>query len=173
MICVKLFLVFFVTGIFTIGGGYAMIPMITELLGRYGWATIDEITDFIAISESTPGPFAVNIATMVGFRQGGVLGSFLAVLGVVLPSIIIILLIIIVFKNAKKGFLTENALRGVLPTVSGLIISAGLMTLVKSGTIYDVKGMIIFLLIGALCIFKKPHPILVVAISAVLGLIFY
>ena len=87
-----LFFEFFKIGLFTFGGGYAMIPLIQEVVLRYGWLSENEFYDFIGVCESTPGPVAINMATYIGFTQQGVLGSALAVLGVVLPSFIIILL---------------------------------------------------------------------------------
>ena len=93
MICLKLFLTFFEIGLFTFGGGYAMISLIREKALSFGWLTEEELLNMIAVSESTPGPIAVNMATFVGSAQGGLLGSLAATLGVVLPSFIIILLI--------------------------------------------------------------------------------
>lgn len=173
MIYISLFLVFFVTGLFTIGGGYAMIPMITEQLTNLSWASFQEITDFIAVSESTPGPFAVNIATMIGFRQGGVFGSIVAVLGVVLPSFIIILLIATLFRNKSRSRLGDNALKGILPAVSGLIISAGILTFIKAGTASDLKGLLIFALMACLSLWKRSSPIIIVGLSAVLGIVLF
>ena len=93
MILWLLFYNFFKIGLFTIGGGYAMIPMITEVVVEHGWLDVETVVDFIAVAESTPGPFAINIATFVGNHMGGLPGGILATLGVVLPSFLIILLI--------------------------------------------------------------------------------
>ena len=93
MIYLKLLWTFFKIGLFTIGGGYAMIPMIKSEVVAVGWLTESELLDFMAISESTPGPFAVNVATFVGFNEAGVLGALCSTLGVILPSFIIILIV--------------------------------------------------------------------------------
>ena len=93
MIYLELFLTFFMIGLFTFGGGYAMLPLIQEQVIGKGWMTSEQIVDFIAVSESTPGPFAVNRATFIGTQMGGVLGAVCATLGVVLPSFIIILIV--------------------------------------------------------------------------------
>lgn len=106
MIYLELFWIFFRIGLFTIGGGYAMIPMITqEIVDEKGWLTDTQLLNYIGISESTPGPFAINIATFVGTSQGGVLGGVVATFSVVLPSLIIILILrLSTRKSAKTDF---------------------------------------------------------------------
>ena len=99
MIYLKLFLIFLKIGFVSFGGGYGMISLIREDCLNYGWLTEDELLNFIAVAESTPGPIAVNMATFVGSSQGGILGAFLATLGVVLPSFIIILMIVMFLEN--------------------------------------------------------------------------
>lgn len=183
MICLKLFMVFFVTGLFTIGGGYAMIPMITELITKNNWLSYQEVVNFIAISESTPGPFAVNIATFVGFEQYGFLGSLSAVIGVILPSFIIIVIIAKFFLGFNNNFYVKSALYGLSPTVIGLIFSAGASIAIKNffgngGNVltlsnFDYKSLIIFLIIGCVICIKKIHPIFIVFISAILGIAIY
>ncbi|MEG1963643.1 MAG: chromate transporter, partial [Clostridia bacterium] len=121
MIYLQLFFLFFKIGLFTIGGGYAMIPLITDEVTSRGYLALNEIIEFIAISESTPGPFAINIATFVGFNQGGVFGALCATLGVVLPCFIIILLIAAVFTKLMNLKIVKNALHGVNSTVVALI----------------------------------------------------
>ena len=103
MIYLILFLEFFKIGLFTIGGGFAMIPLIEEIAVRYGWMTESEFFDLIGVCESTPGPIAINMATYIGSSQGGLLGSIVATLGVVLPSFIIIIIIATVMKNMTKN----------------------------------------------------------------------
>src|SRR5690554_4116360 len=100
---IKLFLIFFKIGIFTFGGGYAMIPLIRSEVVAADYLTLTQIDQFIGIAESTPGPFAINIATFVGYNSYGVLGSVIATLGVVLPSFIIILLIAIFSAKILKS----------------------------------------------------------------------
>ena len=106
MIFLELFITFFKIGAFTFGGGYAMLPLIQEEVLSKGWISAESLVNFIAISESTPGPFAVNMATFVGSAQGGFLGAFLATLGVVLPSFIIILIIAALIKVSLKNIMT-------------------------------------------------------------------
>ena len=99
MIFLTLFYTFFLIGLFTFGGGYAMIPMITEQVTMKGWMSISELQNFIAISEMTPGPFAINIATFIGSKVGGFFGSVCATLGVVMPSLIIIIIVAIILNK--------------------------------------------------------------------------
>ena len=188
MIYLKLFLTFFEIGIFTFGGGYAMISLIRDKALALGWLTEEELLNMIAVSESTPGPIAVNMATFVGSTQGGVIGSFVATIGVVLPSFIIILLICSVIRNFLKYKGVQAFLRGVRPCVIALIlataITMALGTLLKFTTLTggispDVRGIIILaILISVAFIFKKikkkkPSPILMILISAGLGMLIY
>ena len=122
----KLFYTFFKIGVFTFGGGYAMIPLITEDIMKNGWVdNINTLTDFIGISESTPGPFAVNIATFIGFEQAGILGAIAATLGVALPSVIIIIIIAKAFSKFQTNKYVVGFLKGVRPTIVGIIFSVG------------------------------------------------
>lgn len=188
MIYLKLFLTFFEIGIFTFGGGYAMISLIRDKALALGWLTEEELLNMIAVSESTPGPIAVNMATFVGSTQGGVIGSLVATIGVVLPSFIIILLICSVIRNFLKYKGVQAFLRGVRPCVIALIlataITMALGTLLKFTTLTggispDVRGIIILaILISVAFIFKKikkkkPSPILMILISAGLGMLIY
>ena len=188
MIYLQLFLTFFEIGLFTFGGGYAMISLIHDKALALGWLTEAELLNMIAVSESTPGPIAVNMATFVGSTQGGVLGSLVATLGVVLPSFIIILLVCALIRNFLKYKGVQAFLHGVRPCVVALIlataITMGLSTLIgfttlTSGFAPDVRGMIILaILIGIALIFKKikkkkPSPIVMILISAGLGMLMY
>ena len=132
MIYLLLFWTFAKVGLFTIGGGYAMIPLIQqEVIERHAWMTADQFTEFVGIAESTPGPFAINIATFAGVHvaqlhgANGLLGSLCTTGGVVLPSILIILLIASLFHYAMRHWLSQAALAGAKPVVIGLIGSAG------------------------------------------------
>ena len=118
MIYFQLFYTFFLIGLMTFGGGYAMIPMIQDTVVGNGWMTLTELTDFIAISEATPGPFAINIATFVGNKVGGVLGSVCTTLVVVLPSFIIILLVAFVLSKFINNKYVKGALNGVRPVIT-------------------------------------------------------
>lgn len=122
MIYLTLFLTFFKIGLFTLGGGYAMIPLIQEeVINRHEWMTLGQFTEFVGIAESTPGPFAINIATFCGITKAGILGSLCATAGVVLPSVIIILLIAGVAKRALGHWTVKAALQGAKPAVVGLL----------------------------------------------------
>ena len=116
-----LFLEFFKMGALTFGGGYAMIPFIEETVLRHGWMTTSELVDFIAVSESTPGAFAVNISTYIGSEVGGIIGSLLATLGLVLPPFLIIILIAKVYEKIRENRLVQGAMMGLKATVVGLI----------------------------------------------------
>jgi len=181
----QLFLSFFKIGIFTFGGGYAMIPLITDEVIAHAWVeSTDILIDFIAISESTPGPFAINIATFIGFEQAGVLGAIVATLGVVLPSFIIILFIAIAFKRFSTNKYVRGFLDGVRPVVPGIILSVAIVFILKG--VFGISGFEyqdFTFEVGAIIIFaisffvsklkKKIHPIYIVLISGILGLIFY
>ena len=188
MIYLELFWTYFKIGLFTIGGGHAMIPLIIrEILGK-GWMDSDMLLDFIAISESTPGAFAVNIATFTGMEMAGVLGALCATIGVVLPSFIIITLIVkLLYKFMKKKAVQEVFL-GVRSSVTGLLMAV-LLTLVftvifSMSTVYsassfsmDWTALGMFIAMIPLAFIKlegrKIHPIIIILISAILGLILY
>ena len=121
MIFFELFYVFFLIGLFTFGGGYAMIPMIQEQVVDRGWISSNALSDFIAISESTPGPFAINIATFVGSETAGIFGSICATLGVILPSFIIILIVAYIMNKFLNNKYVRGALDGVRPVILALI----------------------------------------------------
>lgn len=189
MIFLKLFWAFFKIGAVTVGGGYAMLPFIQEEVLRQGWLTPDEIIDFIAVSESTPGPFAVNISTYVGNVMGGqaglgvfgtLLGAFCATMGVVLPSFIIILIVAKVYDAFKKSKVVKGIMTGLKPVVVGLIASA-VVTIFT--TIFAPHGWTLNIFkeaqtyiylalaaIAAVLAFKKVHPVLIICISAVAGI---
>lgn len=189
MILLKLFLTFFEIGLFTFGGGYAMISLVKEQVLANNWLSEAELLNMIAVAESTPGPIAVNMATYVGSSQAGILGSALATLGVVLPSFIIILLISAVIKNFLKIEAVQGALAGVRPCVVALILGTaitlalstllGLKTIGETPISPDYIGIVIFAFVFALAEIikkvkgKKPSPIIVILISAALGMILY
>ncbi len=184
----KLFLVFFKIGISSFGGGYAMISIIRENVLALGWLTEAELLNFIAVSESTPGPVAINMATFIGSSQYGFIGSILATLGVVLPSFIIILIISMFISNLLKIKVVNYFLNGVKPCIVAMIISTAIIMLfstlfsfskIGDSIIFEFRGIIIFLLLVLIhIIFKKikrknPSPIFMILISAVMGIIFY
>lgn len=184
-IYLKLFLTFLEIGAFSFGGGYGMLSVIREKCLSNGWLTEEGIMNFIAVAESTPGPIAINMATFVGSSQGGIFGSFVATLGVVLPSFFIILFIASIMKNLIKYAGVKAGLSAVQPVVIGLIITTGVSMLavalfglknLQSTLSVDYKSIIIFVIIFAVgFVFKKikkkaPSPILLILISALLGM---
>lgn len=188
MIYLELFLTFLQVGAFSFGGGYGMISLIREKVLMQGWLTEEELLNMIAVAESTPGPIAVNMATFVGSTQGGVLGSFLATLAVVLPSFLIILLIATLLRHFMKYNGVKAFLGGVRPCVVGLILSTGITMLLSTVIGFEsftsfppvnVRGMVILAILIAIGITsklvfrKKPAPILMILISAGLGMILY
>lgn len=176
----SLFWNFFQIGLFTIGGGYAMIPMITDVVVNHGWMDIPSVVDFIAVAESTPGPFAINIATFVGSHAGGLVGAILTTLGVVLPSFLIILLIAKWFGRFGENPAVQGVLSGLRPAVIGLISSA---TLLVAGNAFfageasfsSIKpgALFIFVALLALTKFKKVHPIGMIVLAAALGIVIF
>ena len=193
----RLFWVFFKIGLFTIGGGHAMIPLIMQDVVAEGWLTEEILIDFIAISESTPGPFAVNIATYTGTTVGqtllnggfwpGLLGALCATIGVVSPSLIIIILIVKLFSKAMKKPVVKEVFTGVRSSVAGLLLSVfvslfltvimGMSSVWDKSTGFDFIGFVIFAILLAISFVKikgkSVHPIIIVVLSGVLGLLMY
>ena len=187
-ILLDLFLTFFKLGAFTFGGGYAMIPILTDDVLAHGWLVQEEIMNFIAVAESTPGPIAINMATFIGSSQAGVLGALLATLGVVLPSFIIILLIASVVTGLMKFAAVKAFLKGVRPVVIGLIVATGIsmfltvilgVNQIGNKVDFDWKALIVFAIIATTAITYKRirkkalSPIILILFSALLGIIFY
>ena len=188
MIYWELFFTFLQIGAFSFGGGYGMISLIREKALINGWLTEETLLNMIAVSESTPGPIAVNMATFVGKEQGGVLGSFVATLGVVLPSFLLILLIAALMRNLMKYAGVKAFLGGVRPCVVGLILATAVTMFITtimgfggmgSALSVDHKGLVIFAVLVAISLTakrafrKKPAPIVMILISAGLGMIIY
>lgn len=194
MIFLKLFLTFLKIGAFTFGGGYGMISIVKEASVTNGWLTEEEFMNLIAVAESTPGPIAINMATYIGSSEGGqygffgrILGALCSTLGVVLPSLVIILIIASLITNLMKLAGVEAFLKGVRPCVVGLIsataVTLGLSALCGitnvSGTVaFDFKAIAIFAVIVTLAavlkkLKKKPSPFMLIVVSAGLGMILY
>lgn len=183
-----LFWTFFKIGLFTIGGGQAMIPMITKDLVEMGAVSLEEVMDFIAIAESTPGPFAVNIATYVGMKTTGILGAIAATAGVVLPSVIIIIIVAKLLTAFMKKRAVGEVFSGVRSTVTGLLLSV-LCTLMLSVLLgvndifavtslsLDWIGIAMFAAVCPLSFLKikgkKLNPIFFIVICAALGVLCY
>lgn len=182
-----IFWTFFKIGLFTIGGGYAMIPMIESEVIKLGWLTTEQLSNFLAISESTPGPFAINVATFVGTNVEGVpaiLGAMAATIGVITPSFIIILAIYQIYKRVIKNRYFDGAMRGIKAIIIGLIacVAGKLMfnEIFKieetfSWSAFDWKALIIMgVITGLIFIFKKKaSPILLIILAAGLGMLMY
>lgn len=189
MIYLQLFYTFFVIGLFTIGGGAAMLPLIQQMVLEKGWLTEDMLINVIGISESTPGPIAVNVATYIGSSQGGFFGALVATLGVVLPSFIIILIIARFVKKFLDYKSVEGVFKGIKPVVVGLIISVGFYFVLKVAatklvwadlasyldirSIYIMFSLLVFNLIFKGIKGKILPPILQICISAVMGMVVY
>ena len=180
MIFLELFFTFFKIGLFTFGGGYAMLPLIQEEVVAHGWLDSEAIVNFIAVSESTPGPFAINISTYVGIETGGILGAVCATLGVVMPSFIVILIVARIYDSFKKNRIVIGCMSGLKPAVVGLIgaalISVGETVFFGSGfstsvfTRPEIYIALAIFLVMTLLAFKKLHPIIIIAMSAVIGI---
>ncbi len=187
-VLLDLFLTFLKIGTVSFGGGYAMIPLLTDEVLAHGWLTNAEIMNFIAVAESTPGPIAINMATFIGSSQGGILGAILATLGVVLPSFIIILVIASLISGLLKFEGVKAFLSGIRPVVVGLIIATGItmviLVITSVNTVYDKfvfdwKALVIFIIVAithyTYKYFRKKSlsPILLILISACLGMLLY
>ncbi len=192
MIYWELFYTFFKIGLFTFGGGYAMLPLIQEEVLAHNWIAMEDLINFIAVSESTPGPFAINMATYVGTQMGaaegglgtyigGLLGGVCSTLGVVLPSFIIILIVAKVFEQFKKNKFVKGAMSGLKPAAVGLIASAvvsmALIVFIPDGFSVAIFTSVEFYIslalfaVMSILAFKKVHPILIIVISAVVGIV--
>ena len=180
--------VFLEIGAVSFGGGYGMISIIREKVLTFGWLSEDEFVNFIAVSESTPGPLAVNMATFVGSSQAGFVGGLIATLGVVLPSFVIIFIIASIMKDLLKYSGVKAMLSGIRPCVVAMILATGItmvlssllnITTINSKPAFDYKALIIFLLIALADVLLlklkkfKLSPITIIVSSAFLGIIFY
>lgn len=190
MIFLKLFFSFFKTGLFAIGGGMATIPFLYEMADTTGWFTRDDLANMIAVSESTPGPIGVNMATYVGFITGSkvagiptaILGAVTATLGLITPAVIIILVVASFLKNFRDNKQLNNAFYGLRPASTGLIAAAGISVAVTvlfpeafSLAAFNFKGAVLAVILLALTNvkqLKKLHPIVFIAASAAAGVIF-
>ena len=185
----RLFWEFFKTGLFAVGGGLATLPFMYDISDKTGWFTHSMLADMVAVSESTPGPIGVNMATYVGFVTGGVPGAVIATVGLVTPSVIVILLIARVLKAFRENQYVDAGFYGLRPCSVGLIAAAGVLVVklalfntelyASTGAIADlfnVKALILaaVLLAATRCIkkLKGLHPIVFILASAVIGIVF-
>ena len=183
MIYLELFLAFLEVGLFSFGGAYAAIPLIRDVVLEHAWMSDEQIAYIIAVSESTPGPIMVNMATYVGNTQAGVFGAFLATFGVVLPAFVIILLIMVLLQNLLKNKYFQAVLQGLKACVIGIILATGLDMIVTNCV--DMEGgmginlqAVIIMAVLLLILFlhkkitkKKLSPIKLIAVSAVVGVV--
>lgn len=168
-IFLDLFLVFARIGGFTFGGGYAMLPMLEkEVVEKKKWATQDELLDYFAIGQCTPGVIAVNTATFIGYKLKGILGAIFATLGVISPSIVIVSIIAAFISNFQEYEVVQWAFAGIRAAVVALIVSAVLKLSKKS--IMDVVTVVIFLLTAGLSFFTDISPVIFVIVAGVCGL---
>ena len=185
MILLDLFIGFLRVGCFAFGGAYGAIPLIREIVLEYGWLTDEAITYMIAVSESTPGPIMVNMATYVGSSQAGLLGALLATFAVVLPAFVIILLVMVLLRNVLKNKYVQAVLRGMKPCVIGIVLATGLHMILKNclpieacsafdGRDLAMTAVLAAVMFGAKPLLKKKvSPILLIVIAAVLGAVVY
>ena len=190
-IFLDLFLTFLKIGAVSFGGGYGMLALIREEVLTHGWLTEEQLLNFIAVSESTPGPIAVNLATCIGSSQAGVLGALLATLGVILPAFCILLLVSSLLHNLLKRKAVQGALSGIRPAVVGLILGTALSLFLStvcgfSGGAWNFewRSLLVFCLVAIagwalpkLPALKqknwKPSPILLILFSALLGILLW
>lgn len=185
MIYLDLFLGFLKVGCFAFGGAYGAIPLIRDVVMSYGWLSDEMLTYMIAVSESTSGPIMVNLATYIGSSQAGFLGAVIATLAVVLPSFLIILLVTALLKTALKNKYVQAVLRGLKPCVIGIVLATGIYLVLGNcfGTISAVKVNVQAIIITAFLFVsmfgykqfkkKKPSPIMLIVISALMGMAVY
>ena len=179
MIYLQLLWVFVKIGVLGFGGGYAMLSLIEhEVIDHYGWMTTTEFADMVAISQMTPGPISINMATYVGYTTGGFAGSLLASFALCLPSIVMVYFIIRLFLNKKGGTLMNNLLKGLKPAIAGLIFAAGLAMMNGQNFVQIGKGennvsIIVCVLAFVASYFFKANPILLILASGVIGYLVY
>ena len=185
MIYLDLFLGFLKVGCFAFGGAYGAIPLIRDVVMAYGWLSDEMLTYMIAVSESTPGPIMVNLATYIGSNQAGFLGAVIATLAVVLPSFLIILLVTALLKTALKNKYVQAVLRGLKPCVIGIVLATGIYMVLSNcfGTISAIKVnaqaiILTAILVASMFGYKhfakeKLSPSLLIIISAAAGMVIY
>ena len=185
MIYLELLIGFLKVGLFSFGGAYAAIPLIREVVLSYGWVSEEMLTDMIAVSESTPGPIMVNLATYVGSAQAGLPGALVATTAVVLPSFLIILLIMVLMKRLLQHPWAQAILRGLKPCMVGIILATGILMVVRccAGSLEDFpadpKALGLTVLLGILAFGSRPvlkrriSPTGLILVSALAGILVY
>lgn len=185
MIYLELFLGFLIVGCFSFGGAYGAIPLIREVVMHFGWLTEEKFTYFVAVSESTPGPIMVNLATYVGSSQAGILGAMIATVSVVTPAFLLILLIVTILDKFLKNPYVKAAIKGIEACIIGIIFATGIVMIAKNLKInltvleVDFVAVVITLLLIVISIcykkWKKKNfsPIMLIVTSAILGVLMY
>ena len=184
MIYLELFLGFLRVGCFAFGGAYGAIPLIRDVVLSYGWLTDDALTYMIAVSESTPGPIMINLATYIGSNQAGLPGAVLATTAVVLPSFVIILMITALLNNFLKNRIVQAVLRGVKPCVIGIVLATGIHwtfrnLFAQSGFEIDITAGVLSIILSVIlfgprfCGKKKISPITLILIAGILGIVLF
>ena len=189
MIYLQLFLTFLKVGAFAFGGGYAMLSLIGDSVLNYGWMTEEELLNFVGVETVIPGPIAVNMATYIGYEQGGFLGALLATIGVVLPSFIIILIVAACIKNLLKYPPVKTFIASMRPALGGLIVSVavtmaltvffGIDTISTISLSFDPRTLVVLAVVIAIPIIwkrikkKEFSSILLVVISGVVGMLMF
>jgi len=189
MTLLRLFWEFFKIGAFSVGGGMATLPFLYDMSDRLGWFSYDQIADMLAVSESTPGPIGINMATYTGYTTAGILGSIAATLGMILPGIIIVLIVVSALDKFRGNRYVDAAFYGLRPASTGLIAAAGILVIEialldlklfsETGRLldaFDIKAILLAAVILVLTRWFKPtkklHPIVFIAFSAVVGIAF-
>lgn len=185
MIYWELFFGFLKVGCFSFGGAYAAIPLIREVVLKYGWITEEKLTYMIAVSESTPGPIMINLATYIGSSQAGIIGALIATIATVLPAFFVILLIAKILKNVMDNRYVKAVLSGIEPCVIGIILATGLYMTIQNCVIYgkntkcdSTSIIVVILVIISMLLYKfirkkKMSPILLIIVSAGLGILIF
>ena len=188
MILLTLYWEYFKVGLFAVGGGLATLPFLSALGQKTGWFTQQKLADMLAVSESTPGPIGVNMATYVGYTTAGIPGAVIATLGLITPSVIVILIVASVLQKFRSNKYVDNAFYGIRPASTAMITSAllGLLALClfgagsftgifTGGIVFSVKAWILFAVLLVLTNLKKLkdlHPLVFIAVSAAVGILF-
>ncbi|MDA3845557.1 MAG: chromate transporter [Vallitaleaceae bacterium] len=179
MIYLELFISFFKIGLFSYGGGYAMIPLISSEIVKHQWLAEAEFIKIIGIAQMTPGPIAVNAATFVGYSTAGLLGALVSTLGVAMPSVLIIMLISKLFFEHNQHPLVKSIFKYIRPIIAGLVFASAIMIarttiIVKANSLdempyFQVETILIMLVILVIYLKKKLHPIILITIAGLLG----
>ena len=185
MIYIDLFLGFLKVGLFSFGGAYAAIPLIRDVVLHYGWINDEQLAYMIAVSESTPGPIMVNMATYVGSMTAGIPGALIATFSVVLPAFVIIILIMIMVKGLLKNPYAQAVLRGLKPCIMGIILAMGISMIMQNTVIKeklvspDIKSVVVCLVLVAVYFGSRKivksgiSPIVLICIAAAIGIVVY